>query len=237
MPPPAPCPRSSAARGSATGCRWTRAGPCGVGSSSASTARHADTPVCEHVFVSREATILHADLDAFYASVEQRDDPTPARPAGHRRARAWCWPRATRRRPSASARRWAARQAPRLCPQRRSWSRRASRPTSRPARRCSRSSATPTPLVEGLSIDEAFLDVGGLGTISGTPREIAERLRRAGARARSGCRSPSAWPARSSWPRWRAGSPSPTACSWCRPTASSRSCIRCRSSGCGASAR
>src|SRR5262245_65644265 len=36
-----------------------------------------------------------------------------------------------------------------------------------------------TPFVEGLSIDEAFLDVGGLRLISGTPAEIATRLRRA----------------------------------------------------------
>ena len=35
-----------------------------------------------------------------------------------------------------------------------------------------------SPFVEGLSIDEAFLDVGGLRRISGTPAEIAARLRR-----------------------------------------------------------
>ena len=76
-------------------------------------------PVCEHMFVSREATILHADLDAFYASVEQRDEPgacagRPVIVGARGRPRL----RATRR--SACGVRTAtggARRARRLCPQ------------------------------------------------------------------------------------------------------------------------
>ena len=127
------------------------------------------------MFVPDEPTILHADLDAFYASVEQRDDPSlRGRPVivgggvvlaasyeakacgvrtamGGAQARALC-PRAV------------------VVPPRFSAYTDASKAVFEVFKRTS-------PLVEALSIDEAFLDVRGLRHISGTPTEIAVRLR------------------------------------------------------------
>ncbi len=123
------------------------------------------------------ATILHADLDAFYASVEQRDDPRlRGRPvivgggvvlAASYEAKAFGVRTAM-----------GGAQARRLCPG----------AVVVPPRMAAYTEASKavfavfedtTPLVEGLSIDEAFLDVGGLGRVSGTPVEIAVALRRA----------------------------------------------------------
>jgi DNA polymerase-4 len=128
------------------------------------------------VFVSNEPTILHADVDSFYASVEQRDDPSlRGRPvivgAGVVLAASYEAKAFGISTPMGGA------QALRLCPQ---------AVVVRP-RMDAYSEASKalfevfndtTPFVEGLSIDEAFLDVGGLRRISGTPMEIAVRLRR-----------------------------------------------------------
>ncbi|GAA1600047.1 DNA polymerase IV [Kribbella hippodromi] len=121
------------------------------------------------------ATILHADLDAFYASVEQRDDPRlrgrpvivgagvvlacsyEAKAFGVRTAMSGG--QALRRCPGAIV------VDPRMSAY------------SEASKAVFKVFEDTTPLVEGLSIDEAFLDVGGLWKIRGTPVEIAQRLR------------------------------------------------------------
>ncbi|MCX2933459.1 DNA polymerase IV [Mycobacterium sp. CVI_P3] len=128
------------------------------------------------MFVSgAAATILHADLDSFYASVEQRDDPTlRGRPvivgagvvlAASYEAKAYGVRTAM-----------GGHQARRLCPA----------AVVVPPRMSAYSQASDdvfdvfrdtTPLVEPLSVDEAFLDVSGLRRLSGDPVQIATRLR------------------------------------------------------------
>lgn len=128
------------------------------------------------MYVSSGANILHADLDAFYASVEQRDDPRlRGRPVivGGGVVLAASYEAKARGVRSAMG----GQQARRLCPDaivvppRMSAYTAASRAVFEIFRQT-------TPLVEGLSIDEAFLDVGGLWRLVGSPAEIAERLRR-----------------------------------------------------------
>jgi len=122
-----------------------------------------------------EATILHADLDAFFASVEQRDEPRlRGRPvivgmgvvlAASYEARAFGIHSAM-----------SGRLARRLCPHAI-----VVRPRmaaySEASKEVYRLFEDASPEVEGLSIDEAFLDVRGLERIAGSPAEIAARLR------------------------------------------------------------
>jgi DNA polymerase IV len=128
------------------------------------------------VFVSSQATILHADLDAFYASVEQRDDPRlRGRPvivgAGVVLAASY---EAKARGVKTAMGGWRAR---RLCPD----------AIVVPPRMKAYTEASravfavfddTSPLVEALSIDEAFLDARGMERIAGTPGQIAAKLRR-----------------------------------------------------------
>lgn len=122
-----------------------------------------------------QTPILHADLDAFYASVEQRDDPTlaglpvivgsgvvlacsyEAKAVGVKTA-------------------MNVREATRICPPARVVPPRMNA-YSEVSQEVYEVFAETAPVVEGLSIDEAFLDVGGQEHISGSPAETAERLR------------------------------------------------------------
>ncbi|MBA2282760.1 MAG: DNA polymerase IV [Acidimicrobiia bacterium] len=124
-----------------------------------------------------ESTILHADLDSFFASVEQRDDPRlqgkPVIVGGSVVLAASYEAKAFGVRSAMGGG-----EARRLCP----------RAIVVPPRFEAYTEASravfdvfhdTTPLVEGISIDEAFLDVGGLRRVSGPPEVIAERLRAA----------------------------------------------------------
>ena len=127
------------------------------------------------MFVSKEATILHADVDAFFAAVEQRDDPRlRGRPVI---VGAWVVLAASYEAKAHGVRTaMSVARARRLCPG-------ASVVEPRMSAYAEASKAVyrvfddTTPLVEGMSIDEAFLDVRGLRRLSGTPHEVAERLR------------------------------------------------------------
>ena len=131
-----------------------------------------------------------------------------------------------------SARRWAARGPGALRPKAYRCHR-GCPPTPKRARRsCARSRDT-APVVEGLSIDEAFLDVRGLDHISGAPSRSRNGCG-VGSGGRSGCRSRSGSPGRSSWPRSRAWSRSRTNCCRARPSAS---CVPAPVAGRGAVGR
>jgi DNA polymerase-4 len=121
-------------------------------------------------------TILHADLDAFYASVEQRDDPKlrnrPMFVGGGVVLSASYEARAMGVRTAMSGG-----QARRLCPI----------AIEVPPRMHAYSAASKavfkifhdtTPEVEGLSIDEAFLDVTGLHRLVGPGSVVGARLRK-----------------------------------------------------------
>ena len=129
------------------------------------------------MFVQGTASILHADLDSFFASVEQRDNPRllgkPVIVGGGVVLAASYEAKAYGVRTAMGER-----SARRLCPH----------AVVVPPRFTAYSEASKevfrvfddtSPLVEGLSIDEAFLDVRGMERSIGSPLEIAVRLRTA----------------------------------------------------------
>lgn len=134
-----------------------------------------DRATCEHVFVSRPRVVLHADVDAFFASVAQRDDPSlrglPVIVGGGVVMAA-----------SYEARRLGVRsgmggsRARRLCPQAvvvsSQWS--AYVDASKAVFAVFEQTA---PVVEALSIEEAFLDISSLATTTGEARAIGRGLR------------------------------------------------------------
>lgn len=135
-----------------------------------------------------EPLVFHVDMDAFFASVEVRDDPSlrgkPVLVGGGGR-------RGVISAASYEARKYGCRSA---------------QPTAIALRKCPQAVLLPprisayseasaqafsifdrfSPAVEGLSIDEAFLDMAGTQRLLGPPREAAESLRAAVAQETGG---------------------------------------------------
>src|SRR5262249_44453686 len=125
--------------------------------------------------------ILHIDMDAFFASVEQLDDPSlRGKPVlvGARSRRGVVLAASYEARPFGVHSAMPMAAAPRRCP-------RAEGAPPRHARYADISDRvfeilrTFTPLVEGLSVDEAFLDVTGSGSLFGDGEAIARQIKRA----------------------------------------------------------
>ena len=179
----------------------------------------------------RSRSILHVDLDAFYASVEQLDDPELRGQAGRSSAApgtaASSAPRATKPGSSACTRRCRPRGLAAPAPQAVFLPPRFDR-YSEKSREVMAILESVTPLVEQLSIDEAFLDAGGVRRRLGTGEEVARAAPRADRARRPGSPRRSASRRRSSSPSSRATWRSPTACSSSPPAPRSRSSTRCR---------
>ena len=124
--------------------------------------------------------ILHVDMDAFYAAIEQRDNPElrgkPVLVGGESRSRGVVATASYEARPFGCGSAMPMAQAVRLCPS----------AIVVPVRMARYREASDqifrifdefTPLVEGLSLDEAFLDVTGCEPALGSPVEMARALK------------------------------------------------------------